>query len=156
MSSVRVRYTLATAARLWPALPVLPLAFLAFISSVSSRLKNRYLTPSLTADRASQGFIGWWMVRSGLHDTPENSDIPRVSPYRLAVHLTSAFIIYSTLLWTTLSLAFPVSPAMVASAPQVSGARAIQRWALPLAALIGTTAVSGAIPEDTLCSNLLL
>ena len=43
-----------------------------------------------------QGFIGWYMVKSGL---TENID---VSHYRLALHLTIAFIIFILLLWNYL------------------------------------------------------
>jgi len=43
-----------------------------------------------------QGFIGWFMVRSGL---TEKTD---VSHYRLAMHLTLAFIIFILLLWNYL------------------------------------------------------
>jgi cytochrome c oxidase assembly protein subunit 15 len=45
-----------------------------------------------------QGAIGWWMVTSGLVDEA------RVSPYRLAVHLSMAFLILGLLLWTVLGL----------------------------------------------------
>jgi heme a synthase len=41
-----------------------------------------------------QGFIGWFMVQSGL------SERTSVSPYRLAMHLSLALIIYSFLIWT--------------------------------------------------------
>ncbi len=64
---------------------------------------------------------------------------PRVSPYRLAAHLTSAFVIYSGLLWTALSVMLPY--------PQLSSGRApmiVRNIALPVAALVGITAVSGA------------
>lgn len=40
-----------------------------------------------------QGFVGWWMVASGL---VERTD---VSQYRLATHLTLAFIIFAYLFW---------------------------------------------------------
>ena len=43
-----------------------------------------------------QGFIGWYMVRSGL---TERTD---VSHYRLSLHLSLAFIIYMMLLWNYL------------------------------------------------------
>ncbi len=43
-----------------------------------------------------QGFIGWYMVSSGLVDRVD------VSHYRLAVHLIIAFIILSLILWTFL------------------------------------------------------
>ena len=45
-----------------------------------------------------QGFIGWYMVSSGLI---ENND---VSHYRLSIHLIIAFFILSLILWTYLSL----------------------------------------------------
>lgn len=47
---------------------------------------------------ASQGLIGWWMVKSGLVDRPD------VSHYRLAVHLTTAFLTCSYTLWVALDL----------------------------------------------------
>ena len=45
-----------------------------------------------------QGFIGWYMVQSGL---TERTD---VSHYRLSLHLTIAFIIYILLVWNFLKL----------------------------------------------------
>jgi cytochrome c oxidase assembly protein subunit 15 len=42
---------------------------------------------------ASQGFIGWYMVQSGLVTNPN------VSHFRLAIHLIIAFVIYSLLFW---------------------------------------------------------
>lgn len=43
-----------------------------------------------------QGLIGWWMVRSGLTEE-DNKVRARVSPYRLATHLVSAFALFSLL-----------------------------------------------------------
>jgi heme a synthase len=38
---------------------------------------------------AAQGGIGWWMVKSGLeHERFDEFSIPRVSPYRLATHVS--------------------------------------------------------------------
>lgn len=45
-----------------------------------------------------QGVMGWYMVKSGLIDQPA------VSHYRLAAHLSLAFILYMCLLWLGLSL----------------------------------------------------
>jgi len=42
--------------------------------------------------------IGWWMVKSGL------SEDATVSQYRLAVHLGTALVIFSLLVWTGLDL----------------------------------------------------
>ena len=51
-----------------------------------------------------QGFIGWYMVKSGL---TERTD---VSHYRLALHLTLAFIIFILLLWNYLKYKNKQSP----------------------------------------------
>lgn len=48
-----------------------------------------------------QGFLGWYMVKSGLVDNPD------VSHYRLAAHLTTAFITFSYTFWVALDLMFP-------------------------------------------------
>ena len=45
-----------------------------------------------------QGFIGWFMVSSGLFDRLE------VSHFRLGLHLVVAFFIYALLLWSALDL----------------------------------------------------
>lgn len=50
-----------------------------------------------------QGAIGWWMVSSGLVETP------RVSHVRLAVHLGTAFLIFAGMWWTALGLLAPCS-----------------------------------------------
>ena len=68
--------------------------------------------------------------------------MPRVSPYRLAAHLGSAFLIYSTLLWTSLSLASPEAGAIVGRSP---AAARLRTWALPLTALIAVTGMSGEV-----------
>jgi len=49
-----------------------------------------------------QGFLGWYMVKSGLVDRPD------VSHYRLAAHLTTAFLTFAYTFWVALDLMFPV------------------------------------------------
>lgn len=39
---------------------------------------------------ATQGFVGWWMVKSGLEEPEDQHAVPRVSPYRLATHVSYA------------------------------------------------------------------
>jgi len=66
--------------------------FLPFIYFVISRRLNPSLTPKLWllfAMGAIQGGAGWYMVKSGLVDDP------RVSQYRLVVHLIIAVVIYA-------------------------------------------------------------
>ncbi len=48
-----------------------------------------------------QGFLGWYMVKSGLVDRPD------VSHYRLAAHLTTAFITFAYTFWVALDIMFP-------------------------------------------------
>lgn len=91
---------------------------------------------------AGQGLIGWWMVKSGLEEPASEYAQPRVSPYRLAAHLTSAFAIYCGLFWTGLSVVMPEPPAE--SVAWVRGAAKVKRLALPLSVLVAITAVSGA------------
>lgn len=91
---------------------------------------------------AGQGLIGWWMVKSGLEEPASEYTEPRVSPYRLAAHLTSAFAIYCGLLWTALSVVMPEPPTETIT--WVNGAAKVKRLALPVSLLVGITAVSGA------------
>ena len=70
---------------------LIPLIFF-YLSKVIKKeyLKNVCLVFILVA---IQGFIGWYMVKSGLvNDTT-------VSHYRLSIHLTIAFIIISVIFW---------------------------------------------------------
>ncbi|XP_058112993.1 cytochrome c oxidase assembly protein COX15 [Magnolia sinica] len=97
---------------------------------------------ALFALGAGQGLIGWWMVKSGLEEPESEYVQPRVSPYRLATHLTSAFVIYGGLLWTGLSVVMPEPP--TGSMDWVRGAAKVRNLALPVSILVGLTAVSGA------------
>ena len=54
---------------------------------------------------ATQGLVGWWMVKSGLgEDRRGDRKEIRVKPIRLAAHLTMAVATYGALLWTGLDL----------------------------------------------------
>lgn len=50
-----------------------------------------------------QGFIGWFMVKSGLVDDPY------VSPIKLALHLSNAFLIFCCIVWLILDITRPWS-----------------------------------------------
>lgn len=116
-----------------------PFAYFVLRGYISKRLGLRL--SALMTMGAAQGFVGWWMVKSGLEE-PETEYIqPRVSPYRLAAHLTSAFAIYSGLFWTALSV---VSPYPSAAGEAGSAAMRVRQFAVPVAAIVGITAISGA------------
>ena len=66
-----------------------------FFFWVSGRIERRLRLPLLgiLALGGFQGFIGWWMVSSGLVERTE------VSQYRLATHLVIACLIYGACMW---------------------------------------------------------
>lgn len=74
----------------------LPLAWFWLKGRVPDGYKGRLIV--LLALGGLQGFIGWWMVTSGLWAGD------RVSHYRLAVHLLLALTILALLVWTALDL----------------------------------------------------
>ncbi|XP_028771490.1 cytochrome c oxidase assembly protein COX15 isoform X2 [Neltuma alba] len=118
----------------------LPFSYFLRKGYITLRLGLRLST--LFALGAGQGLIGWWMVKSGLEEPASEYFQPRVSPYRLAAHLTSAFAIYCGLFWTALSVVMPEPPAE--SLAWVHGAAKVKRLALPIGLLVGLTAISGA------------
>ena len=73
---------------------LLPLLFFTFKLGIK-KLSNLYIIFILIC---FQGFIGWYMVTSGLVDRVD------VSHFRLSVHLIIAFFILSLILWNYLSL----------------------------------------------------
>ncbi|KAL4082017.1 cytochrome oxidase assembly protein-domain-containing protein [Scleroderma yunnanense] len=82
---------------------VVPLAYFAF---------RKKLPPSMSAKLTGmalligfQGFLGWYMVKSGLEDSIMDTPgaIPRVSQYRLAAHLGAALVLYMGMLGTGLA-----------------------------------------------------
>lgn len=100
-----------------------------------------------------QGFIGWWMVASGLKDdlfAPGSH--PRVSQYRLATHLATAFVLYSWMLLSGLSvlrtrrlLADPAAGAKALAALQNPALAPLRRTVAGMTALIFVTVLSGAL-----------
>jgi cytochrome c oxidase assembly protein subunit 15 len=91
----------------------------------------------------AQGLVGWWMVKSGLeHERFKAYEVPRVSPYRLAAHLTGAWTLYSLLAWSAMDL---LRAAPAAAAPgAAAAARTLRPWALGAAGVLGVTTLSGA------------
>lgn len=92
---------------------------------LSSRLKKRFL--SMLFLGGLQGVMGWYMVKSGLVDQPH------VSPYRLAVHLFLALILYGWVFWTALS--YSLNPHSLTSLKTPSFVHSLFLWLLILLAL---------------------
>ncbi len=81
-----------------------------------------------------QGFMGWYMVQSGLVDNPA------VSHYRLAAHLSLAFICAMFVL----SLALSILPG-----PDREGHPMLRRWTLAFSAILILQIVYGAFMAGT-------
>tara|TARA_B100000242_G_C42903080_1_gene418802 strand:- start:28 stop:807 length:780 start_codon:yes stop_codon:yes gene_type:complete len=73
---------------------LLPLLYFTFKLSIK-KLLNLYFIFALIC---FQGFLGWYMVESGLIDRID------VSHFRLSLHLVVAFVILSLILWNFLKL----------------------------------------------------
>lgn len=100
-----------------------------------------------------QGFLGWWMVKSGLKDdlfAPGSH--PRVSQYRLTAHLGAAFLCYTAMLWNGLAilrshrlLADPETSSKLLKALQNPELKVFRRSVAGLAFLVFCTAMSGGL-----------
>jgi cytochrome c oxidase assembly protein subunit 15 len=77
-----------------------------------------------------QGFVGWWMVESGLETRIS------VSQYRLAIHLGTALVLFAALLWTALEYLRP--------RPAARAARPV-KWALAFAGLVYVQMLLGSL-----------
>jgi cytochrome c oxidase assembly protein subunit 15 len=73
---------------------ILPLIYLTFKRKLSK--KNLFSFYLIFFLMLLQGFVGWYMVKSGLVDRTD------VSQYRLSLHLTLAIIIFCILFWNYL------------------------------------------------------
>jgi len=91
-----------------------------------------------------QGLLGWYMVKSGLdhNNFLGPSDVPRVSQYRLAAHLSSAVVLYSFLFWNAKEI---LRPAFKFDAAKVTPSMlSFRKLVISSKALAFITLVSGA------------
>lgn len=117
-----------------------PFAVLAATGVIRRRLTGHLL--GVLSLGALQGFVGWWMVRSGLDaNRMKANERPRVSPYRMAFHWTMALAIFGSTLaptmWLLAPARFPVAPAAGVAL------KGIRRALLPATVTTGLTLLSG-------------
>ncbi len=92
-----------------------------------------------------QGFVGWWMVESGLETRVS------VSQYRLAIHLGVAIVLLGAILWTALKyLRPPPEMLRISTSPQGGGHSrpnhlALAKWAAAFVGLVYFQMLLGAI-----------
>lgn len=74
---------------------IIPLAFFAARKRLTATLPKQLFGMALLL--GAQGALGWYMVKSGLEDSLLDTPgaVPRVSQYRLAAHLGTAFVLYA-------------------------------------------------------------
>jgi len=93
--------------RLLGVLFIVPFAWFAWKGAIKKQEWPRFVVLFLLG--GLQGFIGWWMVQSGLEVRVS------VSQYRLAIHLGAAILLLAAILWIALEylrdLKAPVQPA---------------------------------------------
>jgi len=131
--------------RLLGAMYALPLLY--FTARGYLRPPMRIRLYAIAAGIGFQGLLGWYMVKSGLVE----KDHPRVSQYRLAAHLGSAFVLYTGMLWTTFDfvLTRPISAKLIPPATSIPGTvlklqSRMRKYAHGVAGLVFLTAISGA------------
>ena len=95
-----LEYTHRLAGRITGLLFLLPLLYFYARGQIGKCARWTYL--GVLALLAMQGFMGWYMVKSGL------SAAAHVSHFRLAAHLLLAAIIYSLLFWQLMKNSFDI------------------------------------------------
>lgn len=84
------------------------------------------------------------MVKSGLEDRFEGPcDVPRVSQYRLAAHLSLAFVLYTLLFWSALDHLLPAGTIANVGPQVIKAARRFRMFAHSCKGMIFLTALSG-------------
>ncbi|EMD41010.1 hypothetical protein CERSUDRAFT_44831 [Gelatoporia subvermispora B] len=138
---------------------------IAFVAPLIYFVARKRLTASLPKSLTgmalligAQGALGWYMVKSGLEDSLMETPgtVPRVSQYRLAAHLGTAFVLYAGMLGTGIAALYDWRYATKGSWSGLSDGSQFQkvlanphvrrfaRYSKGLTALVFLTALSGA------------
>lgn len=101
-----MEYLHRTWGRLIGAVFIIPATYFWYKGMLKHGMKMRVIV--LGSLIGLQGLMGWYMVKSGLEDRfIEPSDVPRVSQYRLAMHLGLALLLYTGFLYNSLDHLIP-------------------------------------------------
>lgn len=109
---------------------LIPFVYFLYKKKVTGSLKTKLWIIFLLG--AFQGFLGWFMVKSGLVDRPS------VSHYRLAAHLTTALFLYAYILWVALQVMIP------RQAARSAGAGKLKKWTVALLSILTLQIIYGA------------
>ncbi|KAI9314335.1 COX15/CtaA family [Dichotomocladium elegans] len=130
---------------------IIPGLYFASRGYMTSRVKKQVF--AITSLLGFQGFMGWYMVKSGLSKAllEEPGAVPRVSQYRLTAHLATAIAIYGSSIFVGADIirqnkiasgAYPKAAAALLNNPVLNRFR---RATHMLASLALVTAMSGGL-----------
>ena len=123
--------------RLLGVLFFVPFLFFAWRGAIGRRDIPRMIVLFLLG--ALQGFVGWWMVESGLETRVS------VSQYRLALHLGVALILLAAILWTAFEYLRPLSAISRTREISAAPSRGEVKWALAFVGLVYLQMLLGAL-----------
>lgn len=142
---------------------VLPLGYFALRKRLTATMPMNLFGMALLI--GAQGALGWYMVKSGLEDSLMETPgaVPRVSQYRLAAHLGTAFVLYAGMFYTGIATLMDWRYAKTGTWAGLKGndtqwkvvlkntaVRRFARYSKGLAVLVFLTALSGEYRCDTL------
>lgn len=134
---------------------LLPAAYFAMRGRLTGTLRRRCAALGLLG--AAQGGIGWWMVKSGLsEDLLVRANQPRVSPYRLTVHLSMAFSLYAGLIWTAADIFKATRPQLIRLVADTGNTINITALTQALKKLSGRSAFATLIVGATVVAGALV
>ena len=122
---------------------VLPAIYFGYTNKMNTAIKKRSVV--IASLIGFQGLLGWLMVRSGLDDNIiKNKDVPRVNHFWLSAHLSSAFVIYATLVATGMEILARNSGSNTSLVFLEKSNVRFKIMAAGIAALVFITSISGA------------
>lgn len=133
-----MEYIHRTFGRLIGASFFIPAAYFAYRGYFKGRV--RHVIAGLSGLLLFQGGLGWYMVKSGLEEKPPEYAEPRVSHLRLASHLGTAFLFFSTAALTAMHHLAPAN--MIGASKNL---KLFKRCAYGLTGAVFATALSGAL-----------
>lgn len=96
-----------------------------------------------------QGFIGWWMVKSGLESPNDDSEFIRVRHTRLAVHQGLGLSLYSLVFWSALTQLRPTTEKVITTLRQYNESRFLRNRYMLAVHLLAGALFTGALVAGT-------
>jgi len=104
---------------------------------------------------AFQGFVGWWMVKSGLEKPQDDTANIRVKHTRLAIHQALGLSLYSLVFWSALTQLKPDTSKIITSLALLKQSSLLRRRYMLGIHLAAATLVTGALVAGTDAGKVL-